>query len=236
MFLYGKNSVSERLKNNPESIKKIFLQDNFSAPDIEKLIRTKQIPVKSTSKKGLYRIKPAESLQGIVAEVDQFKYSHIEDILNQEPQVSFIFLDRIFDPQNLGAIIRTAACFGGFAVVIPKHKACQITEAVLHVASGGENFVPIAAPANLTNTILAVKKSGFWLVGAFLSGGEDIRKASLPFPLGILLGSEGSGIRYGLEKHVDIKVNIPMSGAPLSFNVTSACAVLAYEVSRQRTA
>ena len=148
--------------------------------------------------------------------------------------LSFIFLDRIFDPQNLGAIIRTTACFGGFVIVIPKHKACQITEAVLRVASGGENHTPIVLVSNLTNALLEAKKNGFWVVGAVIDEGQDMRQAKLPFPLCFVLGSEGPGIRYGLQKHLDVKVNIPMEGARLSLNVGAATAVFCYEIAKAK--
>ncbi|MFH1519993.1 MAG: RNA methyltransferase [Candidatus Omnitrophota bacterium] len=234
MFLYGKNSSFERLKANPGSIKKIFLEENFAAPHIEELIKLTRIPVQRVSRKMLRRIKPLDSLQGIVAEVENYKYADFDDLLNQPQQLSFIFLDRVFDPQNLGAIIRTTACFGGLAVVIPKHKACAVTEAVVHVAAGGENFTPVAMVSNLTKAILAAKKCGLWVLGAVVEAGEDINNFALPFPLCFVLGSEASGIRYGIRKHLDKEVHIPMKGAPLSFNVATTCAILCQQISRQR--
>ncbi len=235
MFLYGKNSVFERLKADPKSIKKIFLQDGFSHPSIEKLIKSNNISVKQVTQKELFKIKQADSLQGIVAHVQDFKYADFDDLLfgNKKSQLSFIFLDRVFDPQNLGAMVRTAACFGKFAIVIPKHKACEVTETVLHIACGGENFVPIAMVSNLTNALIKAKDEGFWVVGAVVEDAQDLTKTQLPFPLCLVLGSEGKGIRYGLQKYIDIKVRIPMEGAPLSFNIGGACAILCYEITRQ---
>jgi len=237
MLLYGKNSILERLETNPQTIKKILLQDNFDAAGINGLIKKNNIPVERLSSRELTRIKPAKDLQGIVAKVEQFQYAAFNDLLAQgaRKQLNLIFLDRINDPQNLGVIIRTAACFSGFAVVIPKFSACGVTEAVLHVASGGENYVPVALVSNLCNSIIKAKKKGYWIVGAVINDqAESISKVSFPFPLGIVLGSEGGGIRYGLEKQLDIKTYIPMSGAKLSFNVAVACAMFCYEISRQR--
>ena len=235
MFLYGKNSVFERLKVNPQSIKKIFLEEDFSAPHIEELIKSRNIISKRVSKKELSRTKHADSLQGIVALVERFEYTDLEDLLNrpEDERLSLIFLDRVFDPQNLGAIIRTTACFGNFAVVIPKHKACEVTETVLHVASGGENYTPVAMVSNLTNALLTAKRKGWWVVGTVTKGGEDISSVSLPFPLCFVLGSEGEGIRYGIEKHLDIKTHIPMQGAPLSFNVAISCAIFCHQIKKQ---
>ncbi|MCK4912195.1 MAG: RNA methyltransferase, partial [Candidatus Omnitrophica bacterium] len=164
-----------------------------------------------------------------------FEYIDLEDLLNKGKgeQLSLIFLDRVFDPQNLGAIIRTTACFGKFAVVIPKHKACEVNETVLHVASGGENYTSVVMVSNLTNALLAAKKKGWWIVGTATEGGEDISNISLPFPLCFVLGSEGKGMRYGIEKHLDIKTHIPMRGAPLSFNVAISCSIFCYQIVKQ---
>ena len=235
LFLYGKNSVFERLKNNPQTIKKIFLKNDFNLPEIEKLIKISKIPVERISQDKLWRIKPV-SCGGIIAAADNFQYSYFEDLIlkPKAEALALIFLDRIFDPQNLGAIIRTAACFGSFGIIIPKHKACEVTDTVLHVASGGENYVPIAKVSNLTNTLLKAKEAGWWAIGTTTSGGTDISAGKLSYPLCLILGSEGKGMRYGLSKHIDLALNIPMPGARLSFNVTAACAIFCYEIIRQK--
>ena len=237
MLLYGKNSVFERLKVNPKSIRKIFLQDNFDVPYIEKLIRANNIFVERLSFRELTRIKQAESLQGVIARADGFRYIPFDDLLNrpQNKQLTLIFLDRIYDPQNLGAIIRTTACFGGFTIVIPKFKSCEVNETVLHVASGGENYISVSMVSNLSNAIIAAEKCGYWIMGAVVDDdAEDINKVSLLFPLGLVLGCEGEGIRYGIQKHLNLKVRIPMKGAKLSFNVSMACAIFCHEISKQR--
>jgi len=234
MFLYGKNSVLERLKVNPSSIKRIFIQENFNAPDIMKAIKTANIPLKSVTEKELLRIKRADRLQGIVAEVSKFIYTPFEKLLQRPPDNSLVFLDSINDPHNFGSIIRILACFGGFAVVIPKHSACEVNETVLHVASGGENYVPVAMVTNIPHALIDAKKAGYWVVGTVIENGEDLNKVSLPFPLCLILGSEGKGIRHGIQKQFDMKVSLPMNGAPLSFNVAMACAIFAYEIARQR--
>ena len=227
----------ERLKANPQSIRRILLQENFDTPHIEKLIKAHSVLVERLPFRKLTRVKPTKDLQGIIAWVDKFKYVSFSDLLSQTEsnQLTLILLDRINDPQNLGVIIRTAACFGRFAVVIPQFNACGVTEAVLHVACGGENHVPVSLVSNLSQAVLLAKKHGYWIMGAVLnSEAEYINKTSLPFPLGLVLGSEGKGIRYGLQKHLDLKARIPMQGAELSFNVAIASAVFCYEVSKQR--
>jgi len=138
------------------------------------------------------------------------------------------------DPHNLGVILRTAACFGGFAVVIPEFEACEVNETVLHVASGGENYIPVSRVTNISKAIGRAKDAGYWIVGAVVDeDAADINETELPFPLGLVLGSEGSGIRPGIKKHLDVKIYIPMKGASLSLNVNIACAIFCYEISRR---
>ncbi len=235
MFLYGRNSVLERINSKPSTIKKIFLQDNFDAPLITKRIKDERIPAGYVSPRKLFGLKHSKDLQGIVAEVKPFKYMPFEELISeQDNQRSLIFLDRLYDPQNLGVIMRITACFGNFAIIIPKHNACKITEAVLHVASGGENFVPVALVSNLLNAIIKAKKYGYWIVGTVIKEGADISETKFLFPLGIVLGSEGRGIRCGLSKLLDSRVHIPMEGAALSLNVAMACAIFCYEIANQR--
>jgi len=238
MYLYGKNSIMERLRVNARSIRKVFLRENCDAPGIIKLLKSKRIPMKHVNEKKLGRIKHASRLQGIVADVDDFMYSDFEELLRKNPKkkLSFIFLDSISDPHNLGSIIRIAACFGGFAVVIPKHNACEVNDTVMHVASGGENFVPVSMVNNISNVLIKAKDAGMSVVGAVVRDGEDIGGISLPFPVCLVLGSEGKGIRCGIERHLDLRVSLPMRGMSLSLNVAMACAIFCHEINIQKFA
>jgi len=164
-----------------------------------------------------------------------FKYTPLDDLLNsgKERGLTLIFLDGLNDPHNLGSIMRTAACFGRFALIIPEHSSCEVNDTVMHVASGGENFVPVAMVTNLSAALMKAKKAGYWAVGTVVSEGQDINKTSLPFPMCLVLGTEGKGIRYGVQKHLDLKITLPMKGAQLSLNVAMAFAIFAQEITRQ---
>ena len=235
MYLYGKNSIFERLRANPKTIKKIFLQENFDAPHIVNAIRDKGIPVKHLTERALGRIKRADRLQGIIAEVDRFLYTDFGELLHRQGNtLSFICLDSINDPHNLGCMIRIAACLGGFSIVIPKHRSCEVNDTVMHVASGGENFVPVSMVNNLSSSLIKAKKAGYWIAGAVVENGIDIDSAELPFPMCLVLGSEGKGIRHGIEKQLDLKITLPMRGASLSLNVAMACAIFCHEITKKR--
>lgn len=235
-YLYGKNSVLERLKESPETIRKVYIQDNFKSPETLNAVKIHNIPLTVLNEKELRRIKKADRLQGIIAETDRYQYTSFDYLLktSAEKNITFIFLDGLNDPHNLGSILRIAGCFGNFAVVIPEHGSCEVNETVLHVASGAENFVSVSRVTNLSKALTKAKESGYWAVGAVVDGGENLNDLTLPFPLCLVLGAEGRGIRPGILKHIDLKVSLPMKGAQLSFNVAMACAIFAHEITKQR--
>ena len=173
-----------------------------------------------------------------MAQVDKFRYTPFEELLynRDNRNLSFIFLDSINDPQNLGSILRIAACFGNFAIVIPKYGACEVNETVLHVASGGENFIPVSIVNNLTDALIKAKKKDYWIVGAVVQGGQDLGTVKFPFPLCLVLGSEGKGVRHGVEKQFELRLSLPMPGAALSFNVAMTAAVFCHEITKQMPA
>jgi len=238
MTLFGKNSILERLKVNPKSVKKVTISGTFNDQDVLSFLKSRKIPFKQVSDKDILKMRNSERFQGMIAEVDSFEYASFEELLRNPDgkKLTFILLDGITDPQNLGAIIRTAACIGGFGIVIPERDACEVNETVLNIASGGENYVPVCRINNLSNALIHAKKAGWWIAGAVTDGGEDLNKVSFPFPLCIVLGSEGKGIHYGVGKHIELKVTLPMRGAALSFNVSMAAAIFCYEIAKQREA
>jgi len=240
MKLYGKNCITERIKNNPKSVKRIFVEDvaveTRLIASLQDCIKSCRIPTERISKNEFQKKSQGIPSQGIIAEVADFEYTHLEDTLNlpKDKLPTILFLDNLNDPQNLGGILRTAACFGGFMVVLPKHGSVEVTEAVLRVAQGGENYVPVAKVTNLSIAIDKTRNAGYWIAGTVVTDGQDLTKAELNFPLGIVVGSEGKGIRPGISGHLDIKLTLPMAGAQLSFNASVAAALFCYEAPRQR--
>lgn len=235
MLLYGKKSILERLKANPKSIRGIFLAEDFNNPQIEQLIKSLNIAAERLSAKKIENMKRAKNVQGIIARVDNFVYAG--DILKENNDLTPVFLDRINDPQNLGVIMRTLACLGGFFLVIPEKEACHITEAVMHVASGGENYIPVVRTADMAKAIRQAKEQGYCIIGAVIDeGAENINKLKLRFPLALVLGAEATGIAPAIEKMLDRKACIPMQGAKLSLNVNTACAIFCNEITKQRSA
>ncbi len=238
LLLYGRNSVLERLKASPRSIRSIWLQDNFNFSPIENLVRSNNIEVERLSFDHLARKKPsAKDLQGVVARVDLYRYTPYEKLLEKikADGLTPIFLDGLGDPHNLGVIIRTAACLGKFAVVIPGAGACEVNETVMHVASGGENYVMVSKVPDLSAAILKAKESGCTILGGLVNRDtEDINKVSFSFPTGIVLGGEGRGISNAVRKVIDLNARIPMEGSELTFNVNIVCAIFCHEIAKRK--
>lgn len=235
MYLYGRRAVQERLKANPGSIRRIYLQAEKLA-EIAEAARQRRIPISGPGLRQFPGLARDAATQGVVAEVDPFQYADFYEQLKQpdEAKPVFLFLDRITDPRNLGAIMRNCACFGGFCIVLPKHRSAEVNETVLKVACGAENYVPVVMVTNLVQAVAETRKEGWWIGAAVVQGGVSLREAKLNFPLGIILGSEEEGIRAGLLKCVDLKLTLPMPGAPLSFNAGVAAGLLCYEITLQR--
>jgi len=233
MRLYGKNSVIERIKNNPKTIKKIYLKENSDLQYIENLARQKGITCIQSDKKTIEKLAQKHKCQGVIAQVKDFLYADLDQIL-LDNSYTLIALSNITDPQNFGSIIRTISCMGNFVIIIPEHRSVHVTEAVLKVACGGENFVPIVKVNNLVYAIEKVKKAGWWVAGSVVEGGESILGFEMPNPLCLVIGAEGSGIRKGVIDKLDFKINLPMPGAKLSLNAAVACAIFCYEFMRQR--
>jgi len=236
-FLYGINSIRERLNISPSTIKKIYIQNGFNNEELLNLIKKKKVFCKEINEGELVNIKKADRLQGIVAEVESYAYVQDNELLNEsvKNRFSIICLDNISDPHNLGSILRVCACFGKMAVVIPRHNSVSVNDTVMHVASGGENHVKVCIVDNMSRFLMNAKEKGLWVVGTVVDGAQDITKTELPLPICLVLGSEGKGIRPGVEKHLDMKVKVPMKGAQLSFNVAMAAAMFCYEIARQRS-
>ncbi|MBN1913159.1 MAG: 23S rRNA (guanosine(2251)-2'-O)-methyltransferase RlmB [Candidatus Omnitrophica bacterium] len=234
MRLYGKRSVLERLKVNPKSIKIIYLQEKLPRPEVAEIARKNKVKTETLSANRFFQLSQNNQAQGVLAEIGKFQYTDFDELIRRSQKATLIFLDRITDPQNLGVILRNTACFGGFAVVLPKYESVEVNETVMKVSCGSENYVPVSMVTNLSTALLSAKKEGYWAGAAVVDKGENPRKISLNFPLALLFGSEGEGIRPGLLKHADYRLTLPMHGAKLSFNVAMSVGIFCYEVFCQR--
>ena len=237
MRLYGKNPVIERLRSNPKSIRKITIVQGFQEVGyIQKKATQCKVSVISYPKTKMDKVTRGKNSQGIFLDIGDYEYKDFHDLLDQArgKKRTLVFLDGITDPQNLGAIVRSLACLGDFSIVLPLKDSVSVTEAVLRVASGGENYVPIAQVSNLNKAIREAKKEGFFIIGSIVEGGTPIREAELQFPLGLVIGSEQKGVRPIVQKECDLNVTVPMHENTLSLNVAQAATIFCYEINEQK--
>jgi len=236
VLLFGKNPVLERIKAAPSSIRKLYLQKRTDLSVIVQEAKKQGLDFVSVEKDMITKLAGDSHTQGVVAEIDDFMYTPFSDILSAaiKNKTVIIFLDGITDPQNLGSIIRTLACFGGFSLVIPEFDSASVNETVLRVASGGENFVKIACVSNIATVLKKVRVEGINISGAVAGDGVPIYGVDFHLPSAVVIGSEGKGIRPGVLKELDIKFSVPMSGGQLSFNASVSAAIIAAEISRRK--
>jgi 23S rRNA (guanosine2251-2'-O)-methyltransferase len=170
--------------------------------------------------------------QGVAARAEPYPYAELEDLL-AAPDPLVVLLDGVTDPHNLGAVLRVVDGAGASGVVIPKDRAVGVTAAVVKASAGASEHVPVARVTNLRRAIDAIKKAGLWVYAAEV-GGTPYTELNLAGPVGLVLGSEGRGVRRLVREGCDEAVCVPMLGAVGSLNTSLAAAVLLYEARRQR--
>lgn len=234
MKLCGKNPVLERIKTDPGSIRRLYLQKAVELSSIVKAAKEKGIKFDSVDKSQIEGLCPGLHTQGVVAEIPDPAYAVFEELVSEclKGTKALVFADGITDPHNLGAMIRSMACLGGFSLVIPEHGAVLLNETVVRIASGGENYVTVSMVPNIATAVRKARGQGVKVYGAVADGGTDVRKMKWEKPLGVVIGSEGKGIRPGILKQLDERVSLPMEGARLSYNASVAAALLFYEIFR----
>ena len=145
-----------------------------------------------------------------------------------------VVCDEISDPQNLGAIIRTAECAGAHGVIIPKRRSAGLTAIVAKTSAGAVAHVPVARVPNIPSLLKDLKKQGVWVFGTAAEGTTPLYNADLKGPAAIVIGSEGEGMTRLAAENCDFLVSIPMRGKLSSLNASAAAAILLYEAVRQR--
>lgn len=153
--------------------------------------------------------------------------------LPDQPQGFVCVLDEVQDPQNLGAILRSAAAFSCLGVVVSTWRQAGMTGTVMRASSGAAVHVPVAEIANIGVAIERLKEKGFWIYGASVEDGRPLDQEKMSFPMAIVLGNEHRGIKPTLKKACDHLISIPQSQAIQSLNVSSAASIFFYEIFRQ---
>jgi 23S rRNA (guanosine2251-2'-O)-methyltransferase len=232
--IYGRNPVFETLRARRREIFRLLVvegaQPRGRLAEILDLSAQRNIPVEHVSRPRLDKL--GDGHQGIALEVSGYPYVGMEDILDRARQLHaplfVLMLDTLQNPQNLGTLIRTAESVGVHGLLIPTHRAAQITPAVVSASSGASEHM-LVAQTNLAQSIPALKEAGAWVVG--LDEGLESRTPSevrLDGPLVLVVGSEGEGIRPLVRSNCDLLLRLPMQGQVESLNAAVAGSVALY--------
>lgn len=238
-IIYGRNSVLELLKAGKRTVNKVMVSKTARGTAIEEIIslaKKKNIAIHSVPPEKLDKY--SDNSQGIAAEVSPMEYIEIDDLIKDSKKKEkplLVVLDGIEDPHNLGAIIRNCVAFGADGVIIPKWRAAGVNETVSKSSAGAVEHIPISRVTNTNQTIDLLKEEGFWIAGAE-NGGQTLEEAKLPFPLAIIIGSEGFGLHSLTKKNCDFLISIPQENTISSLNASCASAVILYEISKKRKA
>ena len=239
-IVYGKNPVEGLLETNPKRVNKIYIAKNIKYdPKIKNIIslaRQNRIAINDVPKDKLDKLADGVH-QGIAASVAPIKYTEFEDLLKKlkgRNDALVLILDKVEDPHNLGAIIRTAAAAGADGIIIPKRRSCQITSTVEKSSAGTVEKIPIVQEINLSAVIETLKENNFWVYGAEASAKDYYFNQKYDSNSAIILGGEDQGISSLVKKNCDMLVKIPVAENINSLNVSNAASILVYEIVRQR--
>lgn len=229
------NPLTEVLKSSPNRVHKIFVQKGKKQKKIDEIIqlaKAKHIPFLFVPKQRLDSLD--RNHQGALALISPKEYSSLEDILALAKVPFLVLLDGIEDPQNLGAIIRTAEGAGVNGIILPERRSVGLSEAVSLVSSGALEYLKVARVKNLARVMNDLKSRGIWLVGAEGGHKGSWYEFDYKLPVGVVLGSEAKGLRPLIRDKCDKILSIPLLGSISSLNVSAAASIFLYEVVRQR--
>ncbi len=226
--IYGRKPILETIDAGIKIHKAYIIKQN--TPIVEKIIeklRAKNVEIKFVNKDFFDKIDMNH--QGVMVEVDSYNYKSINDIKDAK---RLILLDKIEDPHNLGAIIRSAESFGFDAVIIPERRSAKVTATVYKTSAGAINNIDLVMVTNLNKTIEKLKENGFWVYGLAGEATSKLSETDLSGKVALVVGNEADGISRLTREKCDSLVKIPMIGKVNSLNASVASAIAMYEVIR----
>lgn len=226
MKIYGKNVLYEALNSN-HKIFEVFLRDDVYQSDFKFVERLKKrnIKIHVLDKHNINQMFDGLN-QGYGANVENLHEYTIEDIANKDGKKFVLILDKLNDPNNLGAIIRSCDAFSVDAIIIPKKNSVGITDTVVKISTGAIFYVPIVTVSNINQAIDKLKKNNFWVIGTDASATQNVYDVKNDCNLALVIGSEGYGISPLVAKNCDFLVKIPMSGHVNSLNASVSAGIM----------
>ena len=245
-FVYGLNPVLEALKAHPQDVVRVVLERgrdgrrSHGGDRVAEAATAAGVRIEEAPHGDLARRTRGGVHQGVGAELAEFRYAELTDLLelarDRDEAPFLLVLDGVTDPQNLGALVRSAHALGAHGIVLPKDRAAGITPAVSKAAAGALEHCAIARVTNLSRALDDLKEAQVWSVALAADADRDLDEVDLAAGTALVLGSEGKGVRPLVRKTCDHVARIPMAGRVGSLNVAAAGAVALYEAARQRRA
>jgi 23S rRNA (guanosine2251-2'-O)-methyltransferase len=226
------SAISHLLQYRPELIRSLRLADRPGTRLAEIEALAKKQGMRPSREKGLGE---GESAIALLAPFPFVDLKELTQSLESAQHSLIVVLDHIQDPQNFGAICRTAEALGANGIVIPRHRSVSVTGAVFAASAGAVGTLPICQVANTGDGLRKLKEAGHWIVGSTLGeGATEIEKMPTFEKIALVLGAEGEGIGALTESLCDWKIKIPLPGKVQSLNVSAAGAVLIHELMRRQ--
>jgi 23S rRNA (guanosine2251-2'-O)-methyltransferase len=244
-WLYGLHAVAAALANPRRRFRRLVLAARDGMPAellamLERRAAADGVPIEAVDRLALDRLLPADSVhQGLAARVDPLPEPDLDDRLDQltdRPDATLLLLDRITDPHNVGAILRSAAAFGAAAVILTERHAAPESGSLAKAASGALEHVPLIRVGNLARALEGIKAAGFWVVGLAAEADRTLATVLEPGRIALVLGAEGEGMRRLTRERCDLLARLPTGGPIGQLNVSNAAAVALYEIARGRPA
>lgn len=236
MLIYGIHPITEALRAASVSEVWISTRRNRRLEQLVDTARRAGVTVRRVENSELDRLAHGGVHQGVVARVAGLAARGVAELVRDaDGPALFLVVDGVEDPQNFGALIRTAEAVGIDGVVYQTRRASPASAAAMKASAGALAHVPLAPVVNISRAITELKTAGVWAVG--LGAGERKAYHDLDFtqPTALVVGSEGTGLRRLVRDRCDWLVSIPMCGEILSLNVSVAAGVVLYEALRQRS-
>ncbi|ABM61440.1 23S rRNA (guanosine(2251)-2'-O)-methyltransferase RlmB [Halorhodospira halophila] len=239
-LVYGQHAAREAAAYDPAGVEAVWVEHGRRDARLERLLDKlgrQGVTVERVHRRVLDQMAEGGNHQGIV-----LRYSgtpargegELADLVDAEPEPLLLVLDRVQDPHNLGACMRSAAAAGAHGVVAPRDRAAALSPAVHKTAAGAVQRIPFFQVTNLARTLQQLRDAGVHVVGAAGEAEKSCYEVDLRGPLALVLGGEGEGLRRLTRERCDERVAIPMPGSMESLNVSVAAGVLLFEAVRQR--
>ncbi len=244
--IVGRNPVREALERADGRVEKVMIRQGLTGRGIREILRLAKaegVPVQQVPAARLARLAPGVAHQGVAAVTIPVAYREVEEMLQEiaadtdvvrEKKPIVLLLDRIGDPHNFGAILRSAVAAGVAGVIVPRHRMAPLNAAAIKASAGTALRIPIARAGNLAAVIEQLKERGYWVAGASGEGETSVWEMDWDRPLALVIGNEERGLRPQIAGACDYLVAIPMRGPAESLNASVAAGILLFAAARTR--